>query len=297
MRIDAIAFTDKGQSWSRRLGIDVHRGTPVMQWAREHFDQADALLFIGACGIAVRAIAPLCKSKTTDPAVVVMDEAGRFVIPLLSGHIGGANELAVEIAARIGAVPVVTTATDVRGITAIDSWAVHHDCAIENPRAIQPVSSALLDGRQVGVMISERTLTPPYPVTLTLRPRTLVIGIGCKRGTPTSHIEDCITRFLHDNGLSLLSVRALSTIDLKADEPGLNEFCAKYGLPLLTYTAQALMALPGVFAHSDFVLKTTGVDCVCERAAVMAAQEHGRLLIGKTRFEGVTLALSGDAAL
>ena len=295
MKLDAIAFSAQGQSWGEVLGIKVTRGIPVMQWAREHFDQADALLFIGACGIAVRAIAPLCRSKTTDPAVLVMDEAGHFIIPLLSGHIGGANELALALAKKTGATPVVTTATDVRGISAIDTWAVRNDCAIENPRAIQPVSSALLDGKSVGVMITERTLTPPYPVTLTLRPRTLVIGIGCKRSTPEAHIEACITQFLRDNGLSMLSVRALASLDRKADEPGLLAFCAKYRFPLLTYTAESLMALPGVFSHSDFVLKTTGVDCVCERAAVMASG-HG-LLIGKTTFEGVTLALSGDEAL
>lgn len=295
MKLDAIAFSAKGQAWGDVLGIEVTRGVPVMQWAREHFDQADALLFIGACGIAVRAIAPLCRSKTTDPAVLVMDEAGRFIIPLLSGHIGGANELSLALAEKTGATPVVTTATDVRGIPAIDTWAVRNDCAIENPRAIQPVSSALLDGKSVGVMITERTLTPPYPVTLTLRPRTLVIGVGCKRGTPEAHIEACITQFLRDNGLSLLSVRALASLDRKADEPGLISFCEKYRFPFLTYPADALMALPGVFSRSEFVLKTTGVDCVCERAAVMASG-HG-LLVGKTTFEGVTLALSGDEAL
>ena len=295
MKLDAIAFSAQGQAWGEVLGIDVTRGVPVMQWAREHFEQADALLFIGACGIAVRAIAPLCRSKTTDPAVLVMDEAGRFIIPLLSGHIGGANELAVILAEKTGATPVVTTATDVRGIPAIDTWAVRNNCAIENPRAIQPVSSVLLDGKSVGVMITERTLTPPYPVTLTLRPRTLVIGIGCKRGMPEARIEACVTQFLQDNGLSLLSVRALASLDRKADEPGLLSFCDKYHFPFLTYPAEALMALPGVFSHSEFVLKTTGVDCVCERAAVMASG-HG-LLIGKTTFEGVTLALSGDEAL
>ena len=295
MRIDAIAFSAKGQAWGEHLGLTVERGTPVTQWASEHFDKADALLFIGACGIAVRAIAPLCRSKTTDPAVLVMDEAGRFVIPLLSGHIGGANALAIDIAARVGAVPVVTTATDVRGIPAIDTWAVRNDCAIENPHAIQPVSSALLDNRQVGVMITERELLPPYPVTLVLRPRRLVIGIGCKRGMDAAHIEDCVTQFLRDNALSMLSVRALASIDLKADEPGLLAFCEKFRFPLLTYPAAELMALPGVFSCSDFVQKTTGVDCVCERAAVKASGKG--LLIGKTRFDGVTLALSGDENL
>lgn len=295
MKLFAIAFTDQGQSWGEKLGVEVARGIPVREWTRTHFDEADALLFIGACGIAVRAIAPLLRSKTTDPAVLVMDECGRHIIPILSGHIGGANDLALAIAEKTGAVPVITTATDVRGVPAIDSWAVQHDCAIENPRTIQAVSSAALAGQPVGVMITERTLTPPFPITLTLRPRTLVIGVGCKRGTTAAHLEDCIRSFLRENGLSLLSVRALATIDLKADEPGLLALCEKYGLPLLTYPAEALMALPGVFSSSDFVLKITGVDCVCERAAVMATGK--RLLIGKTKCEGVTLALSGDEAL
>lgn len=294
MKLSAIAFTAQGQSWGEKLGVEVSRGTPVMQWAREHFDTSDALLFIGACGIAVRAIAPLCRSKTTDPAVVVMDEAGRFVIPLLSGHIGGANELAVDIANRIGAIPVVTTATDVRGIPAIDLWAKHNDCAIENPRMIQPVTSALLDGQAVGVMITERTLTPPYPVTLTLRPRTLHLGIGCKRGASMDAIETAVTQLLRDNGLSILSLRSVASIDVKAQEPGILAFCEKYSLSFETFSAEVLNEVPGVFAHSDFVQRTVGVGCVCERAAVKAG---GRLLIGKTIFEGVTLALSGEEQL
>ena len=111
MNIRAIAFTEKGQGWQEKLGFPVTRGVPVMQWAREAFADADALLFIGACGIAVRAIAPLCRDKAADPAVLVMDEMGRHIIPILSGHIGGANDLALLLAERTGAEPVLTTAT------------------------------------------------------------------------------------------------------------------------------------------------------------------------------------------
>ncbi len=136
MNIRAIAFTEKGQGWQEKLGFPVTRGVPVMQWAREAFADADALLFIGACGIAVRAIAPLCRDKAADPAVLVMDEMGRHIIPILSGHIGGANDLALLLAERTGAEPVLTTATDVRGVPAIDSWAMKNDCAIENKAAI-----------------------------------------------------------------------------------------------------------------------------------------------------------------
>ena len=139
MNIRAIAFTEKGQGWQEKLGFPVTRGVPVMQWARE--------AFIGACGIAVRAIAPLCRDKAADPAVLVMDEMGRHIIPILSGHIGGANDLALLLAERTGAEPVLTTATDVRGVPAIDSWAMKNDCAIENKAAIQAVSAAALAGR------------------------------------------------------------------------------------------------------------------------------------------------------
>ena len=229
MNIRAIAFTEKGQGWQEKLGFPVTRGMPVMRWAREAFADADALLFIGACGIAVRAIAPLCRDKAADPAVLVMDEMGRHIIPILSGHIGGANDLALLLAERTGAEPVLTTA--------IDSWAMKNDCAIENKAAIQAVSAAALAGKSVGVAITEREIRPPFSVTLFLRPRTLTLGVGCKRGTDAAHLEDCFRAFLHENGVSPLSVRAVATIDVKKDEAAILALCEKYRFPLLTYSA------------------------------------------------------------
>ena len=247
MNIRAIAFTEKGQGWQEKLGFPVTRGVPVMQWAREAFADADALLFIGACGIAVRAIAPLCRDKADDPAVLVMDEMGRHIIPILSGHIGGANDLALLLAERTGAEPVLTTATDVRGVPAIDSWAIKNDCAIENKAAIQAVSAAALAGKSVGVAITEREIRPPFPVTLFLRPRTLTLGVGCKRGTDAAHLEDCFRAFLHENGVSPLSVRAVATIDVKKDEAAILALCEKYRfpcwrLPLFFFSARSSAA-------------------------------------------------------
>lgn len=288
----AVAFTDRGAAWGEKLGVAVERPASVMAWAAEAFAGSDALLFIGAAGIAVRAIAPHVRSKTTDPAVLVMDERGRHVIPILSGHIGGANELTLEIARRTGAEPVITTATDINGVPAIDVWAVKHDCAIENPQAIKAVSARALAGGEVGVMITERSLTPPFPVTLRLRPRTLALGAGCRRGVDGQAFERAALDFLDKCGVSLLSVRALASLDRKADERALCDFAQKYRLEFLTYTAAELNSVPGVFAHSDYVQKTVGVGCVCERAAVRAAA--GRLLRGKTVYEGITLALAGE---
>ncbi len=291
MNIRAIAFTDKGQSWQEKLGFQVDRGIPVHDWTRQHFNEADALLYIGACGIAVRAIAPHVKDKTTDPAVLVMDEQGLHIIPILSGHIGGANALAGELALKTGATPVITTATDLRGVPAVDSWAVENDCAIENPYAIKSVSSAALAEKQVGVAITERLITPPFPVTLFLRPRTLVLGAGCKKGVDPQAFERNALSFMRENGVSAMSLRALATIDIKKDEEALTYFCDKYSLPMLTFSAGELRKLRDSFAHSDFVEQAVGVGNVCERAAVCAG---GRLLVGKTAMDGMTFALAGD---
>ena len=289
MKIRAIAFTDRGEAWRERLGFPVDRGVPVREWTERHFGEADALLYIGAAGIAVRAVAPFLKDKTSDPAVLVMDEAGRHVVPILSGHIGGANALAEEIAGRTGAEPVLTTATDLRGIPAFDTWAARRGMAIENPEAVRAVASAQLRGEPVGVAVTERLIGAPWPVTLMLRPRTLVLGTGCRRGVDPDDYERQAAAFLWQCGVSLLSLRALATLDRKRDEAAILRFCGKYGLPLETYAAEELEKVPGVFADSEAVRARVGVGNVCERAAVCGG---GRLLQGKTVLDGCTFALA-----
>ena len=137
-----LAFTDTGLALARRLADalpgSVDRcgsgGVSLAGWTALQFAQSDALVFVGAVGIAVRAIAPHCRSKASDPAVVVLDECGRFAVPVLSGHLGGANDLARALAAVCGAVPVITTATDAHGIFAVDEWAKHQNCTVLAPR-------------------------------------------------------------------------------------------------------------------------------------------------------------------
>ena len=152
-----LAFTDTGLALARRLADalpgSVDRcgsgGVSLAGWTALQFAQSDALVFVGAVGIAVRAIAPHCQSKATDPAVVVLDECGRFAVPLLSGHLGGANALARALAKACGAVPVITTATDVNGLFAVDLWAKAQNCAVLEPERIKRVSGALLAGQTV----------------------------------------------------------------------------------------------------------------------------------------------------
>jgi cobalt-precorrin 5A hydrolase len=271
-------------------GVEPMEGS-VTEWAGRFFCQCEALVFVGACGIAVRAIAPHIRSKTTDPAVIVTDELGMHVIPILSGHIGGANALARELAQALGGCAVITTATDINGVQAIDNWAVSRNCAIENPEAIKAVSAAALAGQAVGVAITEQLAVPPFPVTLWLRPRNLVLGVGCRKGIDAAVLESAVADFMAGAGVSIQSVRAVASIDLKAAEPAIVAFCTGRRLPLITYSAEELASVPGRFTASDRVKEVTGVDNVCERAAVKCAASFV-LLRGKTVYPGITLALA-----
>lgn len=289
-----IASRLGGRAWapSRYAGGDVSPLTDsVAAWTRERFSASDALVFVSACGIAVRAVAPCLKDKTRDPAVVCLDDRGKNVISLLSGHLGGANDLARRVAALTGGRAVVTTATDVHEVEAVDVWAKEHDCAIENIGAVKNVSAAALDGEKIGVAVTEMEQPAPWPVTLWLRPRNLALGVGCKRGTALEDLRAALADFLSGAGVSKLSLCALASIDLKKDEPGLADLARELGVPFVTFPAAELAAVPGQFSHSQKVLDVTGVDNVCERAAVLASG-FGPLLRGKTRYPGVTFALA-----
>ena len=295
------AFTREGAELASRLAGRLENsrvfafpfGGTVFEWAGEWFPRAAALVFVSAVGIAVRAIAPHVNDKTTDPAVVALDDAGRNVIPLLSGHIGGANDLAVRIAEITGGRAVVTTATDMRGVEAADVWAVRNNCAVENPKAIKSVSAAMLDNLPVGVAVTDENLSPPWPVTLWLRPRVLVLGVGCRRGVEKEALGAAASDFLKGAGRSPLSLKAVASIDIKRDEPAIVDFCRENGVPFLTYSAEELSRVRGPFLSSQKVMEVTGVDNICERAAVLAAR-NGVLLRSKTVYPGIALALARE---
>lgn len=320
MRIDIACFTDRGHALGEALarglvadGDDATvarcgAGLPVRRWTGERFGRVDALVFVGAVGIAVRAVAPHLVSKTSDPAVVVVDDRGRFAVSLLSGHIGGANELAERIARLVGARTVVTTATDGGGVFAVDTWARRNGLAIVNPEKIRAVSAKLLAGKTVG-LASAFPLAEPLPDgvvpvedapdvridirrhaddgALLLVPAAAILGVGCRRGTSAEAVEAAFVSFCEAIGFFPEAFAKVCSIDLKRDEPGLAAFCERRGLPFETFDAKRLMALAGDFSASDFVMAATGVDTVCERSAVAGG---GRLTAGKTVFDGVTMA-------
>ena len=277
------------------------------------FSSVDALIFVGACGIAVREIAPYVKSKKTDPAVVCIDEAGRFVIPLLSGHIGGANALAVELAEKLGATAVVTTATDVRGKFSVDAWAARHGCVISDMGLAKAVSAAILEediplcsqfslpaplpegtfageSGPLGVFIGWRTKAH-FARTLRLIPRVLRVGVGCRRGISAEAVVRAVQTVFAENGLDTAAICGVCSIDLKQDEAGLLAACEKNNWPVHFYTAQQLRDVAGDFTPSDFVRSVTGVDNVCERAALLGAE---KLIVQKTARRGVTVAVAAE---
>ena len=287
--------------------------TPSQDFFGSIFSRSDAMIFVCSCGIALRHIAPHLRGKDQDPAVIVVDELGKFVIPILSGHIGGANALAQALAGALDATAVITTATDINRRFSVDAWAAEHNCAISSLKQAKSVSAAILEGDvpmvsdfpiatalppgvslgsagQVGFCISYRTCEP-FANTLRLIPRILHLGIGCRRGTSAEQIRTAVLRVLENSGIDLRAVKCAASIDLKADEPGLAEFCAEYGLPLSFYTAQQLKQIPGDFTPSEFVSGITGVDNVCERAACVGAD---RLIVRKTASDGVTVALASE---
>lgn len=324
MNAGILAFSARGEALAGRIAAffsgrgdapDASRcpAGGLARWTAEHFPADDALVFVSSCGIAVRAVAPHVRSKVSDPAVLVVDELGTFVIPLLSGHLGGANELAGALAGFLGATAVITTATDINGLFAVDTWAKKQGLTIADPHAIKRISSLLLHGQRVGVKSEFPVLgTPPAGVFLTedgydiliscspaaqpevlhLIPPVFTLGVGCRRGTPKEAFDRALSSLLPSAGCHPAAIGRVCTIDLKADEPGLLEFCRERNLPLQCFPAEQLSALPGSFSASEFVCSVTGVDNVCERSAVLGGGEESRLVIRKTVLDGVTMALA-----
>ena len=316
MNVQLLAFTERGFALAERLaaalgGQAARCGAPLSlaDWTARAFSSADGLIFVGAAGIAVRAVAPHVNRKDSDPAVVVVDELGRFAVPILSGHLGGANDLARRIARLIGAIPVITTATDLNDVFAVDEWAKRQGCAVAEPERIKQVSGKLLAGDAVtfrspwpiagappqGVELARGeewdfslTLGPDGRETLHLVPKIVVLGVGCRRGTPQETLERAYQEFLTQHRLYPQAVAKVCTIDLKGDEPGLLAFCQAHGLSLQTFSAQQLGQVQGEFTPSAFVTQVTGVDNVCERSAVLGS--GGTLYVNKTAGNGVTMA-------
>lgn len=291
---------------------------PLGEFVGEIFPEAKALVFFSAAGIAVRAVSPCLSDKYTDPAVLVIDESGNWCISLLSGHLGGANDLCREMAALTGAQPVITTATDAAGVFAADVWAKEQRLRIADREKAKRISARTVAGETVYIFGAEAGTIPEKcgavrtedrteadvivsmfrkeqdrEDALYLVPREAVLGIGARRGVSEEAVREAFSAFCGETGLLPEAVCGLRSIDLKAEEAGILAFSKAQDLPARFFSAEELNAVEGSFSRSGFVLEVTGVDCVCERSAASAG---GGLLIGKHVYGPVTLALGRTGA-
>jgi cobalt-precorrin 5A hydrolase len=303
----------------------------LSETVEKSFNKYDGHIFIMSAGIVVRIIAPLIRSKIEDPAIVVVDDRGKHAVSLLSGHIGGANDLTVNVAEIIGARPVITTATDVNKLVAVDVLAKEKKLFIESPQAIKTVNMALLNSEQIrlydpfGLMTGRIPGAIDWPRTalhhqcaqngnstatgnipgvyiddavvdlpagvLILRPPTLIAGMGCNRNTPMEEMMDLLEATLDEFQLSRGSLSGLASINLKADESGLLALAHSLGLPLYFYDKQELNQVTEIKTPSLMVEKHIGVKSVCEAAAILAAQ-NGTLVVPKQTTRNVTVAIA-----
>jgi len=341
-KIAIYALTPQGASLGQRIAYDLdgelylpsrlsdsHKGRPfdrLMDAVSGNFFSYHGHIFIAATGIVVRAIAPLLESKDRDPAVVVLDQDGRYVISLLSGHLGGANEMAQMVARAIGGQAVITTATDSAGLPSFDLMAKKRGMTIANLGGVRHVNMALLTGDPVQILDPENRLglqkggavefsiqwretesewingCPGVWVTwrstfpeqgeecLVLYPRCLVAGMGCNRGTGAQEILELIKATFKENDLALESLSAVSTIEAKRDEDGLIEAARTLGVPLHFFAPEEIESIE-VPHPSGVVKKHMGVSSVCEATALLKT-EGGRLLVPKTKSRNVTLAVA-----
>lgn len=299
----------------------------LSKWTKEAFENNDAIIFIGATGIAVRAIAPYIKSKDQDPAIIAIDEKGQYVISLLSGHLGGANRLSSVIAEDIDAVPIITTATDINNKFAVDVWAQSQNLGIINLKAAKQVSADILKNNTVYlyyegniegetpkgielvdavtlkekinekrtcIVITEKVLDSlkgKDKYVLQLVPKNITIGMGCKKDIPFKSVIELFENAVNDTQIMTESIRGLASIDLKKNEKALIKLAKKLEVPFVTFSGEELMEAKGEFTPSSFVRSITGVENVCERAAVVS-NEGGKLILKKQALNGVTIAMA-----
>ncbi len=341
--LHAVALTRAGARTARRLAAafpgcrawvperfaqpgDEPLREPVADLLARLWGGAQGFFLVMAAGIAVRAVAPLLRDKARDPAVVVFDPKGRFAVPILSGHLGGGNDLARRAAEALGGTPVVTTATDALGRPAVEVWARDRGYAWEPREGLVAANAALANHEPIGAWADPEAgglgllegltehldlatedeaearrfegcllavtprLRPDVPAALWLRPRCLVLGVGCRRAADPGAVTEGVRRALAEAGWSEGSVAAVATVDAKADEPALHRLAGALGADLRIFPADALAAV-AVPTPSERVREAVGTPSVAEAAALVAAP-GGRLVMPKGKGSNWTLAVA-----
>lgn len=319
MKLACIAFSKEGLKIAAKIErsgffeVDVYRKDSYKEKLKDIFNEYKGIVFIGSTGIAVRLCAPFIIHKTVDPAVVVVDDLGKFSISLLSGHLGGANELAVKISEILDCQAIITTASDNRNIEAIDMFAKSNGLYIESMEAAKKITALMLEERPIkidseiklnmkysqinnedydGVVFvsSKQSISSSKPFCI-LRPRNIIVGMGCKRGKTKDEILQAIEEVFTKSNLSMKSIKSVATVDVKSDEQGIIEACRALGCPMQIFSRTEISKVENRFAASDFVRSSIGVTSVCEPCAYLTG---GEIIVHKTVINGITIALAKE---
>ncbi|MCW3998831.1 MAG: cobalamin biosynthesis protein [Candidatus Bathyarchaeota archaeon] len=307
----------------------------LTEFIKDIYSKVDGLVAVMATGIIIRSVAPLLESKLTDPAVVSVDAAGKFAISLLSGHLGGANDLAHIVAKGINAIPVVTTATDSVGKLSVEEFAKALHLIIQNPDSLVGVNSAIVNGdRLVLVLVGDAKIPPNAlagyevklaengvealdiinssydagviishePLTITkfvkpfaiLKTRQVVVGLGARKDASMDAIIEAVDTALEQVHVPLARVYRFATVDIKQDSLPMLDAVKKLGAPLEFLSVEALRAVDSseLSPDSAMVQEKIGVGGVCERAAILIAGKNAKLILKKTKRNGVTVAIA-----
>jgi len=318
MKLAIIAITDRGRSLAEKLvhsldGVTLlSKEKKVSTAVADSWKHFDGFIFIMAAGIVVRTIAPLVQNKHHDPCVVVMDEKGRHVISLLSGHIGGGNQLAHQLASLTGGEAVITTASDTLGLTPLDLWARQQDLYVEDQEKLTGASSKFVNcgilhlytdlevdnlptgltqtekWEKADIIVSNKNI---YHGGATLfRPRNLIVGIGCNRGTPEIEFEESLNELLYACQLSRSSIRNLASIDKKKDEAGLLKFSRTNHWHIDFFDRNSINELKNL-EISFAALKAVGAIGVAEPTALLSSRSY-LLLSRKRKWKNITMAIA-----
>jgi len=278
------------------------------------FNSYDGVYFIMASGIVVRTIAPLLKGKDVDPAVIISDEDGRFVISLLSGHLGGANELASMIAEKIDGIPIISTASDVSGSIAVDTIAMKLKAHLKNLENAKNVTALIVNGEKVELKLPKNIVVTSFDkekienqrknisgvIVISNRqnlevtqiiPKNIILGIGCRRGTTAKTILEAIEITMEESNLHMESIKHIATVDIKADEVGLLEVSDKLGKELKIINREQIKPIQDNYEGSDFVEKTIGVKSVSAPVAYLSSNKKGEFIKEKRKYNGVTISI------
>lgn len=281
------------------------------------FEEYDCIIFIMAIGIIVRLITPYLKHKSMDPAVLSMSADGKYIIPVLSGHLGGANSLALDLSSKLNIKPVITTTSDVLNKKAVDIIAQENNLVITSFKDAMDLTSLDINNEPIIIYSDVKLKDSSYINNLDdidcnkisgliyisykkdfklqiptawLIPKNLVLGIGVRRGISYERISTSLNNILEDYNIDIRGIGHISSIDLKKDEEGIITLSNKLNIPFETYSAKELSVVSDRFQNSEFVKKTTGVGAVCMPAGYLGSN-MGRCIVEKIAKDGITISI------